>query len=245
MYRKFLLGLIGAWTITLALLAGTPAESPAADRDCSDFSSQASAQEFFIAEGGPSSDPHRLDADGDGIACESNPCPCSSGTGGPTTPPVIPVPPPPEPEPAPIRQGVVLERVVDGDTVEVRFPDDSVAPVRLIGIDTPEKYGATECGAEQASAAMERRVQPGQRLRLIPDPTQDSVDYYGRLLRYVEIWSSARDLGEAQIQSGWGKVYVFEANFKRLSAYRRAQQHARRHGRGIWARCGGRNHQPA
>jgi endonuclease YncB( thermonuclease family) len=202
---KFLLAAIaGALAITLALLSGSPTESKAADRDCSDFSSQAAAQEFFIAAGGPSSDPHRLDADGDGIACESNPCPCSSATGAPTAPPVIPVAP--EPEPTPVRQGVVLERVVDGDTVEVRFPDDSVAPVRLIGIDTPEKYGATECGAEQASAAMERRVRPGQRLRLISDPTQDSVDYYGRLLRYVEIWSSARDLGQAQIQSGWAKV---------------------------------------
>lgn len=42
------------------------------DRDCSDFSTQKEAQAFFIANGGPSSDPHRLDADHDGIACESN-----------------------------------------------------------------------------------------------------------------------------------------------------------------------------
>jgi endonuclease YncB( thermonuclease family) len=245
MSRKLLLGeAASALTISLALLSGSPTESNAADRDCSDFSSQAAAQEFFIAAGGPTSDPNRLDADGDGIACESNPCPCSSGGGAPAAPPVIPVPPPPEPEPTPVRQGVVLERVVDGDTVEVRFPDDSVASVRLIGIDTPEKYGATECGAEEASAAMERRVQPGQRLRLISDPTQDSIDYYGRLLRYVEIWSSGRDLGQAQIQSGWGKVYVFDSNFKRLEAYRRAQKQARKRVRGVWASCGGRNHLP-
>jgi hypothetical protein len=72
MPHKFLPAAIaGALAITLALLAGSPTESKAADRDCSDFSSQAAAQEFFIAAGGPSSDPHRLDADGDGIACES------------------------------------------------------------------------------------------------------------------------------------------------------------------------------
>jgi endonuclease YncB( thermonuclease family) len=242
---KYFLGVTGTALITFTLLSGSPTESKAADRDCSDFSSQATAQEFFSAEGGPSSDPHRLDADGDGIACESNPCPCSSATGAPAAPPVIPVAPPPQPEPAPVRQGVVLERVIDGDTVEVRFADDSVAAVRLIGIDTPEKHGATECGAERASAAMERRVRPGQRLRLISDPTQDSVDYYGRLLRYVEIWSSGRDLGRAQIQSGWGKVYVFDSNFKRLSAYRQAQKQARKRVRGVWASCGGRNHLPA
>jgi len=139
---------------------------------------------------------------------------------------------------------VVLERVIDGDTLEVRFPDESTAPVRLIGIDTPEKYGATECGAEEASAAMERRVSPGQRLRLISDPTQGKVDFYGRLLRYVEVWSTDRDLGLAQIQSGWGKTYVFEARFRRLDAYARAQKQARRRGRGVWSACGGRIHLP-
>jgi endonuclease YncB( thermonuclease family) len=43
------------------------------DRDCSDFGSQREAQEFFEAAGGPEVDPHRLDGDGNGHACESLP----------------------------------------------------------------------------------------------------------------------------------------------------------------------------
>ena len=43
------------------------------DRDCDDFDTQEEAQEFFEDEGGPESDPHRLDADDDGIACETLP----------------------------------------------------------------------------------------------------------------------------------------------------------------------------
>lgn len=43
------------------------------DKDCGDFSSHSEAQSFFIANGGPGSDPHRLDADSDGLACESLP----------------------------------------------------------------------------------------------------------------------------------------------------------------------------
>jgi hypothetical protein len=39
------------------------------DRDCSDFRSHAQAQRFFEAHN-PRRDPHRLDADHDGIACE-------------------------------------------------------------------------------------------------------------------------------------------------------------------------------
>jgi hypothetical protein len=43
------------------------------DIDCDDFSSQREAQEFFRSEGGPKSDPHGLDADGDGRVCEELP----------------------------------------------------------------------------------------------------------------------------------------------------------------------------
>ena len=52
--------------------APVPVRSAGGDRDCPDFGSQSEAQRFFIANGGPSSDPHRLDRDHDGIACESN-----------------------------------------------------------------------------------------------------------------------------------------------------------------------------
>jgi micrococcal nuclease len=43
------------------------------DRDCPDFATQVEAQAFFIAAGGPGRDPHRLDGDHDGIACEALP----------------------------------------------------------------------------------------------------------------------------------------------------------------------------
>jgi len=43
------------------------------DRDCGDFSTQEEAQRFFEAAGGPEKDPHRLDSDGDGVACEGLP----------------------------------------------------------------------------------------------------------------------------------------------------------------------------
>ncbi|WP_413821259.1 excalibur calcium-binding domain-containing protein [Tateyamaria sp.] len=39
-------------------------------RNCSDFGASWQAQRFFLSQGGPSSDPHNLDRDGDGLACE-------------------------------------------------------------------------------------------------------------------------------------------------------------------------------
>ena len=52
--------------------AAMPVYSTGADRDCGDFGSHEEAQRFFLANGGPSSDPHKLDRDHDGLACESS-----------------------------------------------------------------------------------------------------------------------------------------------------------------------------
>ena len=41
------------------------------DKDCSDFATHSESQAFFEAAG--AGDPHRLDRDGDGIACEDLP----------------------------------------------------------------------------------------------------------------------------------------------------------------------------
>ena len=53
--------------------SGLPYDPDGPDRDCGDFSTHEVAQRFFEAAGGPSQDPHRLDGDGNGVACESLP----------------------------------------------------------------------------------------------------------------------------------------------------------------------------
>ena len=81
-----LIGLVAGFVVGLASLVALGAVGTTAayakDVDCSDFSTQAAAQHYFINHGGPNSDPDGLDSDGDGIACESNPCPCTTSTGG-------------------------------------------------------------------------------------------------------------------------------------------------------------------
>ena len=166
--------------------SATAAPASAADLDCSDFATQASAQNYFLSRGGPASDPDGLDADGDGVACESNPCPCNYST-TPTTPTPAPppdadsdgvpdssdacptqyaltsdgCPPPPPPQDPPARTSfyAVVTAVVDGDTVRVRRGDYRRSTVRLIGIDTPEtKRPGTpvECGGPEATSNMFR-----------------------------------------------------------------------------------------
>lgn len=73
MIRRTLIPLTLAACVLLAIGGGsTPA---ATDRDCGDFSSQAAAQDFFLDHGGPERDPHRLDWDENGVACEDLPAP--------------------------------------------------------------------------------------------------------------------------------------------------------------------------
>ncbi|MCL6572899.1 MAG: excalibur calcium-binding domain-containing protein [Bacillus sp. (in: Bacteria)] len=50
-----------------------PYEVTSIDQDCSDFETQEDAQLFYEANGGPDEDPHDLDRDNDGMACDWNP----------------------------------------------------------------------------------------------------------------------------------------------------------------------------
>lgn len=133
-------------------------------------------------------------------------------------------------------KGAVVDHVADGDTIQVAIRGRE-EDVRFIGIDTPEVYGGVECGGREASASMKRMLKPGDRVRLVRDRSQDNRDYYGRLLRYVEL--RGRDLGRKQIRKGWASVYVFDQRFRRLGSYRRAQRKARSVHRGAWRECDG------
>lgn len=136
-------------------------------------------------------------------------------------------------------------RVVDGDTIDARLTDGAIQRVRLIGIDTPEKYttrtGYVECGGEQASALTRQIAARWRDVTLRPDRSQDAYDTYGRLLAYVEP-AAADDTTyqEAILQAGWARVYVYDHHaFTQVVAFRRAAADARRSGRGVWQRCGG------
>ncbi|NJM81230.1 MAG: excalibur calcium-binding domain-containing protein [Tabrizicola sp.] len=70
-YGTWYLGQKTASAYGRKLYQRTTAGRPTADeKNCSDFGSSAEAQKYFLASGGPVSDPNRLDGDGDGLACD-------------------------------------------------------------------------------------------------------------------------------------------------------------------------------
>jgi endonuclease YncB( thermonuclease family) len=224
--RRTVLATPVAGLMVLSLLGAAPAQ--AADKDCGDFASQKAAQIFFLEQGGPTYDPHNLDSEGDGVACESLPAPYYYKSVLPTSGV--------EKAPVVLRQRARVIKVVDGDTLRVRLASGARKKVRLVGIDTPEVYGTVECGGNKASASMRRITPRGTRVVLVSDPTQDKVDRYGRLLRYV--MKSGKDVNRAQLNRGWASVYVYDHNpFKRVDGYRKSQRQAKNDGRGIWGLC--------
>ena len=228
---RFVVRMVALMLLAGSLSAGLASPAVAADKDRSDFATQREAQIFFLKAGGPHSDPHRLDYDGDGIVCETLPCACYYGStvpGGAK-----------DKKPRTVRQAGRIVSVSDGDTVRVRLAGSGkVRSVRMIGIDTPEVHGTTECWGPQASSWLKGALPKGTRVRLVSDPTQDKKDRYGRLLRYVVRTKDGRDMNRAQVWRGNASVYVYGgARFKRTSSYKRAQSQAKQAGRGLWGGC--------
>ncbi|TGN65805.1 hypothetical protein EXE59_18975 [Nocardioides eburneiflavus] len=203
------------------------------DRDCGDFATQAAAQTFFN-NAGPG-DPHRLDADGNGIACESNPCPCigrgnpqpnPGNTGGNNTP---------NPGPALYRETGNVVKVIDGDTLKVRLKSGALVSVRMLGINTPERG---RCGANDATDNLRKLAPVRSTVDMVSDRSQAAKDRYGRLLRYVAKRGGYKDLSYRQAFNGYTKRYVFGGKpVARDGQYVRAITQARNNDRGLWNSC--------
>ena len=65
--RRFLAAIAAS---AFVLASAGPASGVPGDKDCKDFKSQRAAQKFFKGHN-PKADPHQLDDDNDGKACET------------------------------------------------------------------------------------------------------------------------------------------------------------------------------
>jgi endonuclease YncB( thermonuclease family) len=241
--------LAGACLWIVPVQADAPASASAGevstqrDVNCSDFPNQAAAQAFYIAAGGPTYDPHRLDSDHDGIACESLPCPCSTQTNPPSPTPSSPPPTPtptrsPSPSqtvsPTPSEEVFRVLGVVEGDLVDVvRSTDGASLRVRLLGSDSPPLAGSGTCFGGAAKRSLAKLLPVDAVVVLISDPTRP--DSGSQLLRYVE--RDGVDTNRLQLRNGSARLTVVGSEFARQASYRAAQKHARRLGLGLWGAC--------
>ena len=183
-------------------------------------------------------DPHGLDgSDNDGRACESNPCPCATTAPQPFVWSTSSTASNTQTHTEVVRRNAGnVVRVTDGDTLRVRIRGIGVRDIRIIGIDTPEVYGGTQCGGRRASQRMRELAPVGSTVTLISDPSHADRDRYGRLLRYVE--RKGKDVGRAQISLGQARVYVYNHNpFRRVAGCRHVERSACANERGSSSSC--------
>jgi micrococcal nuclease len=130
---------------------------------------------------------------------------------------------------------VAVDRVSDGDTIVVAGD----VRVRLVQIDTPEVYDRPECYGDQASEETKRLLPAGTEVRLVRDPATDSVDAYGRLLRYV-VRADGLDVNQRLVADGAAAPYFFGGvHGVHAAVLLRAAEEARAARRGLWGACPG------
>ncbi|NMB75898.1 MAG: thermonuclease family protein [Myxococcales bacterium] len=144
------------------------------------------------------------------------------------------------------RVEVELIKVVDGDTLQVRL-DGKKEHVRVIGIDSPEKWSSKKLDRDlertgkdraamialgrRASRHMEELVQ-GRKLTLVFPAHHERRDRYGRLLAYVD--GDGEDLGGRMLRDGFAYPYR-RFPHPRLDSYDELFREAVEGKAGLWA----------
>lgn len=143
--------------------------------------------------------------------------------------------------PAPAEYSYV-SRVVDGDTLKL----SDGKRVRLIGVDTPEKYYSDKLLKDAKKSkkdiksiqALGRKASDftknlclDKKVRLEFDI--DRHDRYGRLLAYAYL-DDGTFINAKIIEEGYGQVMTIPPNVKHAEYFLKLQRQAMSEGRGLW-----------
>jgi endonuclease YncB( thermonuclease family) len=122
----------------------------------------------------------------------------------------------------------VVATITDGDTLTLT----NGYRVRLLQIDSPE-VGTGECYSRAARTALLNLAPVGSRMTLTTDPTLDTVDRYGRILRYVTRGSTHVNL--EMVRRGAAAPYFYRGDRGRYASQLMAAATAAKAAkRGLW-----------
>lgn len=134
---------------------------------------------------------------------------------------------------------VPVERVVDGDTIEVLIAGKT-EKVRLIGVNTPETVDPrrpVQCFGKEASDET-KKLLTGKLVILEKDISE--TDKFDRLLRYVYLpLENGQTLfvNDYLVREGFAQVDTFPPDVKFNNQFLEAQNEARQSNKGLWAKC--------
>jgi len=127
---------------------------------------------------------------------------------------------------------VKVIRVVDGDTIDVRFSNGATSRVRFIGVNTPETVHpqkAVEKYGKEASNYTKKRL-TNKTVTLEFDV--GVKDKYGRFLAYV--WIGKELYNETLVKDGYARVMTIQPNVKYQQRFLEAERKARLQKKGLW-----------
>lgn len=184
------------------------------------------------------------------------PTPTASATPTPTATATPTPTPTATPTPTPTPRGpqagtewtVTITRVIDGDTVEARFPNGDVETLRLLGVDTPEtSLSQTSPGefegipdtfagrdhlytwGEKATDFATDELE-GETVRVAVDPDADRRGSFGRLLVYV--YADGDNFNKQLLSDGYARMY--DSSFSKRSAFSSVEADAQTNDVGLW-----------
>lgn len=149
-----------------------------------------------------------------------------------------------DPTPAPFQphgetQEAIVTYIVDGDTIHVEMGGQEYR-VRYIGIDAPEIAHDTNPGERLGPEATQANADLVEGERVILEKDTSDTDQFGRLLRYVWLystdslpWWTMVDLELAK--EGMADVKRYPPDTYWQSALQQAESNAREAGLGIWS----------
>lgn len=129
---------------------------------------------------------------------------------------------------------VVVEKVVDGDTIVVSGGER----VRLIGVDTPETKDPRRpvgCFGKEASDFTASLLPAGTPVRLVGDAEQR--DRYQRLLAYAYRLSDGLFVNAELLRRGFALVLTIPPNIAHNEEFLALSREARNADRGLWRAC--------
>jgi len=146
------------------------------------------------------------------------------------------------------KEFILVKRVVDGDTFLLSNGDK----VRLLGIDTPEKYESKKLDKDVETTHQDKKTikklgklasdyvknfVEGKKVYLEKESNYDDKDRYGRLLRWVYLEDGTFVNGKI-IRDGYAQVYE-KFPVSKLDELRKFQKEARENNRGLWGQVEG------
>ncbi|SFE00872.1 micrococcal nuclease [Thermoanaerobacter thermohydrosulfuricus] len=133
-----------------------------------------------------------------------------------------------------------VTKVVDGDTVYVRFENGREEKVRFIGVDTPESTTKIEPYGKEAVAYTKSKLY-GKDIWLELDVQER--DKYGRLLTYIWLSPPVKEsnteiknkmFNAILLLEGYAQIMTVPPNIKYVDYFRTYQQEAREQNKGLW-----------